>query len=145
MNDRITALEQALVLCQIEVDRGQRNGQTGYQSGAAACRDAVNAALAASRAAPGCHQPDLVTAAQVQSLSQSRDHFKDRAEANKSRVKRLRHRQRALISALELVVKAESLSNAKMTAALAIGGWEDESLIYTARTSAALRAIGGDA
>ena len=63
--DRIKALEYALVLCQIEVDRGQRNGQTGYQYGASECRHAVNAALAASRAATDCHQQDLVTADRV--------------------------------------------------------------------------------
>lgn len=78
---------------------------------------------------------DLVPAllAERDALAQSRSHFKSHYDANKARVKRLRHRQRALVSALEIVTKAESFVDAKQAASLALGGWEDETLIYTAR------------
>lgn len=35
--------ERLVILCQIEIDRGDRNGQTSYAAGARACRDAIRA------------------------------------------------------------------------------------------------------
>lgn len=76
MNDRITAMEErvAFAMWEAEADRAApnvgRNRTADMFAEASADERArwlslARAALAASRAAPDCHQPDLVTAAQV--------------------------------------------------------------------------------
>ncbi len=39
----LDTLERAMVLCQIEADKGTKNGQTSYHLGAVACRNAIAA------------------------------------------------------------------------------------------------------
>lgn len=72
----------------------------------------------------------------VKGVRDSRNHFEQKAASQKSRVTRLRHRQRALISALEAIRSTTSLADAKFQANIAIGGWADENLIFDARALA---------
>lgn len=80
MNDRITALEErvAFAMWKAEADRaapnvGRNRTAAMFAEASANERDRwlslARAALAASRAATDCHQPDLLTAAQVPECS----------------------------------------------------------------------------
>lgn len=84
MNDRITALEEALEFYADQSAWTQppvktRDGilSVEYENQASKMQrdrgDIARAALAASRAAPDCHQPDLVTAAQHRSFPEAGD------------------------------------------------------------------------
>jgi len=71
--------------------------------------------------------------AEKRSVMDSRTHFKISAGRQKERCHKLRHRQRALLSALETIRFATSLDDAKFKANVAIGGWSDDELIYNVR------------
>lgn len=92
---------------------------------------AENATLRASEAAA------LERIAELEAVNRSaldsRTHFKISAGRQKERCHKLRHRQRALLSALETIRFATSLDDAKFKANVAIGGWSDDELIYNAR------------
>jgi len=74
-----------------------------------------------------------VLEAENRSATDSRAHFKISAGRQKERCHKLRHRQRALLSALETIRFAPSLDDAKFKANVAIGGWSDDELIYNTR------------
>jgi len=71
--------------------------------------------------------------AALKSATDSRNHFKSSAASQKTRCAKLRHRQRALLSALETIRFATTLEDARFKAHIAIGGWSDDELVFAAR------------
>lgn len=78
----------------------------------------------------------------IASLDHSRSAYKESSKKARARCKRLRHRQRALLSALQEVLSSKSLEEAKFSASVALGGWGDDEIV--SRALAAFRAACGE-